>query len=367
MKVTIVSCFDYYANRLSNVIEYYKRQGYDVDYIISDYNHYKKEYIKDCPYEAAQLVHVLSYKKNISIARIVSHIQFANKVNKIINKTKPDVVYVMLPPNSLAKKLAKKKRKYKLIFDVCDMWPESFPSTSVVLAPFMHIWRILRDNYLNRADRVLAVSKFTKNQLLEHHQAIDIRVMYPVVKQENIPSKEATKKNKLSFCYFGNVNHILDINLLLEFIKRIKKERMVEFHIVGGGQNLNELITGLKNIGADVIPYGITFDINVKKNIVKSVDYAINLPKEAINSSMSLKMLEYLMWGMPVINSGVGDNYEMVEKNKIGFNLTVENLDCVATQVITMSEDDYKSMEQNARNVYKESFVNQNYKVLLEL
>ena len=62
----------------------------------------------------------------------------------------PDVVVAQLPPNYLAHSAARFKARFpetRLIFEIFDMWPETFPSGSMkrLLSLPFSVWAGLRD------------------------------------------------------------------------------------------------------------------------------------------------------------------------------------------------------------------------------
>ena len=89
---------------------------------------------------------------------------------KEINEYKPDLVYCIVPPNSLVKEIGRyknKNKKVKIIYDIYDMWPESFPykSKNAIVNLAFKKWASLRDKYINYADLLIAVSQKEKEEL----------------------------------------------------------------------------------------------------------------------------------------------------------------------------------------------------------
>ena len=61
-----ISCFNYYDTRMKQITEFFRRKGYEVIYVTSDFNHFEKRRFK-VDYPDTIQVHVPVYKKNISI------------------------------------------------------------------------------------------------------------------------------------------------------------------------------------------------------------------------------------------------------------------------------------------------------------
>ena len=157
-KSVCISCTQHYHERTKYILSCLREQGYECVYLTSDFSHMKKErFTVEIP-DSIQIP-TRAYKKNISLARILSHMKFAKDAIRLTAKIQPDLLYVELPPNSLCREAAKYKRKnpnVKLIFDVFDMWPETFPSGRVkkLLAPVFSLWAAFRDQHLGAADVV---------------------------------------------------------------------------------------------------------------------------------------------------------------------------------------------------------------------
>ena len=106
-KAIIISCFGWYTERLIYIEEVLKQKGFSVTIYNSDFSHFKKERVvksKNCNY-----VHVPSYKKNLSLARLYSHAVFSYRIFLILKEYKPDFVYALVPPNSVVKACSKYK------------------------------------------------------------------------------------------------------------------------------------------------------------------------------------------------------------------------------------------------------------------
>ena len=147
MKAVCISCFNYYNNILKYVDDVLTEKGFDVIYITCHiFDHIKSRYTIDS--KKTIQMKTKAYDKNLSIKRLYSHYNFSIKVLKKVKEIKPDLIYVMLPPNSLAKFISnyKKNNKVKLIYDIYDLWPETFPSNGVKkkLSLIFKMWGDLR-------------------------------------------------------------------------------------------------------------------------------------------------------------------------------------------------------------------------------
>lgn len=158
-RAVLLSCSDHYNHRLYVIDGYLRSLGYETVYYTSDFDHTSKKGFR-CTVPGCRQIHVRPYQKNLSLSRILSHRDFARLVFQELEQDPPDVVVAQLPPNYLAHYAARFKARHpetRLIFEIFDMWPETFPSGSMkrLLALPFSVWAGLRDKNLSAADRVI--------------------------------------------------------------------------------------------------------------------------------------------------------------------------------------------------------------------
>lgn len=365
MKAICVSSTDYYDTRMRSIISFFESKNYEVKYLISDYNHFSKErYTVD--YGCSKQLHVIPYKKNISLQRLASHYMFSKKVLREIKTDNPDLIYCIVPPNSLVKQLGlykKKNPKAKLVFDIFDTWPESFPinNPSTIIRMVFKLWANLRDRYIDFADLLICVSKAEEKEFKSKTEC-KTEVLMPYLPIDELPDYKFNIKDGISFCYLGHVNSITDMELGLKILGGIAEKIPVCLHIIGEGQNKEAWISDLEKAGVSVKSHGVVFDAKEKKKIFQECDFGLNIPRPEIRSSMALKAIEYMRYGLPFINSGLGDNEEIVRDYHIGINLVDDD---VITRILSMNGDELKKMHENSINCYRDRFLNQDYESIL--
>ena len=365
-----ISCFDHYTTRMQVICNHYLKNGYDTKYIYADFDHFSKTKNRN-KYRFGVKIKVPEYNKNLSPQRLYSHVVFTNGVIHYIKKFKPEVIYCMIPPNSLVKKLAGYKREnpnVKLILDCYDLWPESFPyqiNNKILGIPFK-FWGDLRKNYLSSADLVIGVSEQQLNIIRPELKETTAKIIKPVIDTGDIPDYKSDIE-KLDFCYLGMVNHITDMDLAVTLLGKIAKGRTVNLHIIGEGQNLSEFTERLQDVSVNVIQHGVVFDMAEKNAIFSMCNWGLNIPREEINSTMSLKAVEYLRAGLPILNNALGDIRYIIEQDGVGINIKKDNVDEAVELVLNSSEKEMQNMHNNVIAVYKERFANQDLDEILKV
>lgn len=376
-KALFVSCFEeWYESRLEPIIEWFKSKNYEVVCALSDYNHIRKTYsekaVKECHY-----VHVSSYKSNLSPQRIISHLGFGREVNNLITEVAPDIIYLILPPNNIARYCRKYREKHpevKLYLDIIDLWPESMPFRMFKNVPPVVIWKKWRDDAVKIADHI-----FTECNLYQQKLGIDrgeVSTLY-LFKEQNkeeeslvkriIEEKKGKKGNnckKVKFAYLGSMNNIIDINGISKVILQyIKGGYDCELHAVGDGECRDAFEKTIKNVGCLTFFYGRIFEELRKIKILAPCDYAFNMMREEISVGLTIKSIDYMSYGLPLINNIRGDTYQIIEQFEVGVNISDSNDDII--DAIRMVDNE-KVVKYYKENLTKEKFV-ENVKKALEL
>ena len=110
-------------------------KDYSVDIITSSFQHWEKkqrdtekliENNSDKGY-GLKFAYEPGYKKNVDLKRINSHKIATKNILRILKEDKYDLIYCIIPPNYMARKVAEyaRERNIKLIVDVEDLWPEA--------------------------------------------------------------------------------------------------------------------------------------------------------------------------------------------------------------------------------------------------
>ncbi|MEK4039039.1 hypothetical protein NYE44_24315 [Paenibacillus sp. FSL L8-0493] len=360
MKAVCVSCFNYYNTRVRFVEQYLNSEGYDVHYITSDFDHIDKaKYLLERPNTTQ--VKVKSYYKNLSAQRLLSHYFFAKEAFKEIERLKPDLLYIMLPPNFLAEfasKYKRKNKKVKIIFDIYDLWPETFPSDRAKLLltiPFK-LWGSLRDRNLKAANVVVTECELYQEKLKHVLNDLNTEVLYLTKENSSLTSKPHLDLNGINISYLGSINSIIDIPSIIKLLSGINKLKPVTLHIIGDGENREQFIDGVKLSGVKVEYYGKIYDEERKKEIFDICSFGINMMKNSVCVGLTMKSIDYFQYGLPILNNIQGDTAKLVEENQVGINITDGNLNEVIEEVVNINLPELLLMRDSALQVFNDLF-----------
>ena len=359
MKCVFISCFDSYDIRIKPIEVFLSQRGYECDYITSDFNHVEKSNYTVNRNKTIQ-IKVLPYYKNLSVRRLLSHYIFAKKAIREVKRIKPDLLYVMLPPNSLAwfASRYKKKNKVRLVYDLYDLWPETFPSRKAknLLALPFKFWGGLRDKNLSAADFVITECNLYQSILKDVLKGIKTKTIYLAKSEARIDNEFLLDKDKIHLCYLGSINNIIDIPKIKKLVKAINELKPTVLHIIGDGGKKDTLIKEIKNTGAIVEYYGKVYDPKEKQQIFDKCHFGLNIMKDTVCVGLTLKSIDYFQAGLPILNSIRADTTLIVEQYKIGINVTDENIANVATKVVNANVGELLEMRENTKKVFNSLF-----------
>lgn len=355
MKIAIVNCFDTYGERVNYLYDFFLEKGNNVIVITSDFQHFAK---KKLVLKKQQYIYipVPEYKKNLSMQRLKSHRVFAERAVEEIQNRNIQLIYALVPPNSVTHEVAvykKKNPEVKVIFDLIDLWPETLPIPILKNSLPMLLWRNLRDKNLCYADFVITECDLYQRMLKDILYNCKKSTLYLARKfEENVISYN--ERDTLDVCYLGSINNIVDIRAIHCVLSQLTEEFMVVFHIIGKGERKNELYKKLKKLNIKVVDYGVVYDKKRKYDIFSSCDFGFNIMKTSVCVGLTMKSIDYFEAGLPVINNIQADTYDIIEKYGIGINLNKKNY--VDIDKVRHMKENMADIRMRVRQVYQKYF-----------
>lgn len=349
----LISCSDHYSHRMHLWDSGLQSLGYRTRYITSDFDHNTKvQFTSSVP--GAVQIPVMPYRKNLSVSRILSHRMFAKKVKKYLQQHKPDVVIALLPPNFLAHYLAQYKKKHPgtvLIFDIFDLWPESFPSNKLksLLSPAFSVWGNLRDRNLSKADFITVECDLFRRKLC----LPDAGSATVYLSAEPVPAVSAQLSSvTIELCYLGAINNIIDMDAICALLIDIHRHKPVRLHIIGVGEQADTFVQRARATGAEVEFHGAIYDTEKKQQILRRCHFGLNIMKSSVCVGLTMKSVDYFRFGLPIINNIPGDTAEMVKNRHIG--LPIDNT--CGQQIANMSPEQFLEMRSHVQALFDATF-----------
>lgn len=360
-RAVCISCFDFYDHRVDLVMEALRQRGYECTYITGDFSHFTRErYQISVP--GGEQVHTIPYYKNMSVRRLVSHRFFTRAVFKRVKELRPDLIYVMTPPNSLCHHAGLYRKRHPgvtLAVDLYDLWPETFPSSGAkrLLALPFALWRMERDSGLKYADVVYSECDLYRQTLQK--QLRGKRVYTLPICREGVtagPHPCAPEGEALSLCYLGTIGKLVDIDALEELLRQLAVLRPVRLHIIGEGETRQELIERARTAGAEVIYHGRIYDPPKRQAIFDQCHLGINMMKSSVLVGLTMKSLDYFAGGLPLLNTIEGDTRSRVASYHAGIEVDRGDLARTARLAVNTTREEYTQMRLNTLRLFEENY-----------
>lgn len=346
-----------------------------VTWLSSDFHHWshKKRDIKKLPFDDKDnivLIKTLTYKKNISLRRFISHslVSIKTFMYLITAKKKYDVILTIAPVENLfLTTLYAKITKTSLIIDILDLWPDLFEQAfpkkvrfigKICLFPF----HLMANFAYKRAEHITSISKTYTNIGMSRANRSDIQnssYFYLGAPPQNFLYNLNKSTNVLKCLFAGQFGHNYDIELILKVAKKCQENKInVEFYMAGNGFKFSyaeNFITknNLKNI--HLLGW---LDSSELLNIAKDCHVGLNSYKALATQSIPTKIFDYLGLGLFIINSLKGEVEELIKKDNLGVSYFSEDVQSLYDTIISLVENISKITEIgfNNKRIFDENY-----------
>lgn len=361
--------------------------GFSTEIITSRFYHTQKKRHDvssiDVPYKVTMLEEG-TYKKNVSVFRILAHTRFAINVIKYLSKRKrPDVIYLFVPPTGLAKKVTKfaNKHNIRVVIDIQDLWPEAFNMVlpaGIAKPLLLPMKRSVEYAYRN-ADEVIAVSQTYVKRAMQHnckcsggHSVFigaDLKAFDAAA--ENAPPLDG-KLRPVTMAYIGMLGHSYDLCGVMDAMALLREQGHddAELLIMGDGPLREKFEQHARRMQVPVRFTGrLSYEDMVKK-LVKC-DIGINVLVGNAAQSIINKHGDYVAAGIPVINVQKHKEFgQLLEAYGAGVMCAPGDTSALAKKIqgLVADENLRRQMGKNSRRLAEERFDrNQTYYEIIQV
>jgi len=380
-KILIIANFcDAYSlkGRFTYLADLLVSMGHEVEIVTSDFNHGSKsaKQLKNMStsYKITH-IHEPGYPGNVSLKRLWSHRVWGKNVKKYLESLnyKPDVIYCPIPSLTATRYagLYCKKNGMKFITDIQDLWPEAFALVvknktlaNLAFYPFSKF----ADSVYKLSDKVVGVSDTYKERALKvcdkNIPGLTVYLGNDGETFDNAKKDYAIAKPKDEFwlAYIGTLGYSYDLNCVIDAIAEINATnsacQKIKFIVMGDGPFKNEFEAHAQEKGVDAVFTGaLPYQEMVGR--MCSCDVVMNSIRKNAAQSITNKVGDYALSGLPVINTQENPEYrKIIEEYNCGINCEVGNSHEVAEAIIRLMKDDELriAMGKNHRKLGIERF-----------
>ena len=98
------------------------------------------------------------------------------------------------------------------------------------------------------------------------------------------------------------------------------------------------------------------FDEKEKRKIFDKCSFELNIMKDSVQVGLTMKSIDYFEAGLPILNNIKSDTWDLVEEYNIGFNLSENNIEEIANEIVKMNIRDIANMKNNTQRIFNELF-----------
>ena len=352
-----------------------KNCGISVEVITSRFYHTQKrcrnEANIDVPYKAT-LIEEGSYKKNVSVARILAHQRFAANVIKYLSGRKPpDVIYLFVPPAGLAEKVTRfsNERNIRVIIDVLDLWPEAFGMIlpKAIATPLLYPMKHSVEYAYRNADAVIAVSDtYTRLAAQKNRKCRSGHSVFIGTDLHNFDAAAEGaqplegKLRPITMAYIGMLGHSYDLSSVMDAMELLRRQNVdeVELLVIGDGPLREKFEKYAQQLNLPVRFIGrLPYEEMVKKLV--RCDIGINVLIGGSAATIINKHADYAAAGIPIINVQKNQEFgELLLSYNAGFSSMPGDTGSLAESIRKLAQDDVlrKKMGQNSRRLAEDKF-----------
>lgn len=388
MKILVI-CQYYYPEpfRVNDICEEMVKRGHEVTVVTGEPNYPEGQIYKGYENHAHSdevingvKVHrcPIIPRKTGTLYRFLNYFSYPYQAKKYIKNLrasdgKPfDVVFVnQLSPVMMAEPAISYKKKYgtPVLMYCLDLWPESLVAGGIgrgsVIYKFFH--KISRRIY-RQMNRIFVTSRMFSAYLNREFGiddgVIDYLPQYAEGMFEKLPCREPD--GKTNFVFAGNIGAIQSVETIIKAAEELK-DSPVNFHIVGGGTDL-ERLKGLADGLENVVFYGRR-PLEEMTEFYSMADAMLVTLKADPVLSLTLpgKVQSYMAAGKPIIGAIDGETKEIIEKAGCGYCGKAEDADELAGNIRRFINDGKTAeLGSNARDFYEKYFERQKFMDELE-
>ena len=350
---------------------------------------YKRNKIVEEVHEGVHITHVpIIPRKHNVVYRFLNYHSYPKSAIKEIERISGDYDVVFANQSSPvmmvepAIRYAKKWNK-RVVMYCMDLWPASLEVGGIKRNSLIYkfYYQLSKKIYTN-VDKILVTSRMFKDYFVDEFgisgEKIDYLPQYAIAEFDCIP--EQPQKDTTDFVFAGNVGSAQNLYVILKAAHSIQKEKIsdngkkIYFHIIGDGQELDNLKKYVQDNGIDnVVFYGRKPSEEMPKYYAFADAMIVTLTANPLVAlTLPAKVQSYMAAGKPILASANGEIANVIRESGAGFcSGADDDQGFVDIVKLFLDSNDRNNMGRNAKQYYdnnfsREKIMNKLEKILVE-
>lgn len=300
--------------------------------------------------------------------RFLNYHSFSFFSKRYINKLDNDFDVVLvnqLSPVMMANAAIKYKKKHnkKIVMYCLDLWPDSLCAGGIKKGSFIYnIYRRISNKIYSSMDKILVSSKSFIDYLSKSFNIEKSKIQHlPQYAESIFDIKECkkTKNGNIDLMFAGNIGKAQSMDTVVEAANILKKHNNVIFHIVGDGQELDNMKSKVAQAGLKNFVFYGRIPLDEMPSYYKKADaMLVTLCGDSlISNTLPGKVQTYMAAGKPIIGSANGETKEVIEEAKCGFCAPADDGKQLAEAIEKFIDCENKDeLGENAYKYYKNKY-----------
>lgn len=277
-----------------------------------------------------------------------------------------DVLFIYSPPMSLGipARLFKKIRHASVLLDVVDLWPDAVIGSGMSKSPIAaRVSSWFAKQAYRSADSITVLSEGFRRRVAEYTRpGVPVIVRGPWAsdqRAEPASSKVGVSRTPFRVVHAGNMGVLQGLETTLAAAEILRNDD-VEFELVGGGSQLNELRQLASSRDLDNVSLPGQRPADEMPEVLDRADaLLVSLkPDPYLDINMPSKVASYLAAGKPLLASAGGDVANLVNARGVGLVSEPGDPVSLAANILRLKESaaERNSMGVRARELFLSSF-----------
>jgi glycosyltransferase involved in cell wall biosynthesis len=371
--------------RTGVLAETLRARGHTVVWWTSTVDHFNKRYFTEgcsrvevAPRFQIQFLHGRMYRENISIARLLNHLEIARLFRVLSSRElPPDLILSSYPTIELCDEAVQYGTKHSVpvLLDIRDLWPDEIAARMPdVLRPFapLFLWPIYRRarRAVERASGIIAISRTYMNWAYQfgRRSRVPCDLLVPLGYQPHeatrtVPAELEAKlissgvdpsRKIVWFC--GTFVGSIDLGTVVEAARLLTSRTEFQFVLTGSGEKdaiWREQARDLGNVvftgwaGRDELAW-----------LSRQAWVGLGAYKPGAMMSLPNKLFEYMSAGLPILCALEGEARELIETHRIGLMYKAGDPQDLARCLCELAGDvsSRRVLSANALSTFRERF-----------
>jgi colanic acid biosynthesis glycosyl transferase WcaI len=336
------------------------QRGYEVEVITGFPNYpggkvypgYKIKLIQREEIDGVQITRLPLYPSHggSALKRLFNFVSFAisSTLYGILFAKKADIMHVYQPPG-VAAALIRLFRRFPVVYDVQDMWPDTVAATGMIQnqAILSFLYHLCQWVY-RTVDKISVLSPGFKQLLIKRGVPPEkIEVIYNWCDETalNAPIGTVPKafpgSEKFNILFAGTMGKAQALDAVIEAAEIVQaRAPQVNFVFVGGGIEVEHLkaLAGQKQLHNVIFIPKVPMD-EVGAMLHQADVLLVHLKNDPLfEMTVPSKLQAYLAVGKPILMAVAGDSAAIVEESQCGLTARPENAQSIANAAMALSQ-----------------------------